>query len=161
HAFPGRERLDGHEAVVFREGRETHGSATPQMIEKRVIVDSSEKPHAIPGAEMRCQSFERLALVALARDDGLDSSCRGLHERTQEEIESFERGEAGNGEDVVAVALAAVRARGRRRSVHVSLDSELLEEAPLNRLRLRDHGVDVSAQQPPIDGVNADLAAEL
>ena len=107
-ALPRRERLDGHEAVVLVEWREHDGATARRVIDQRRVVDAADERHAIVEVEPPAQPEERARARAFAGDDAADPGGLRLGERTQDEIEPLQRREPRHGEQVVAVAVAAV-----------------------------------------------------
>ncbi len=75
-------------------------------------------------------------------------------ERPQDQVDSFQSGEPGNHEHVVAVAVAAIQPLGRRRVEHRRFQLRPHRQPPLNRTRLHEETTDVACEQVPIDGVN-------
>ena len=116
HGLAGAERLQRDEAVVLVPGREVDGAAARVVVDELGVGDRAQQLDA--AARGRASSMRsRSAGLSSPSPAILTRSARSFMQRRRldQQVEALQRVQARDREDVVAVAVGAVRALGRRR----------------------------------------------
>ena len=133
----GEERLVGHHPEVLVDGRVVDGEAAGVEIGQLVVAHPASEGDAAVEAEPASTLLEPLAIRPLARDDAVER--RVLGQRVEHQVDALRAVEAPDGEDEVAVRLAAVRERLRRVRKHLGGDARRALEPAGDVRRRREH----------------------
>ncbi len=141
----GRRLGEGH-APTLGDRRARDDPGAPVEIEQFVVGDPSRQPDPLLGAERLHESFEVLALIAVADHDHLEigDTLAGLGRDTDHLVEPLGGHEATDGEDERPRMLRPTRGEagldsGRYDLDAVGLQSHELDELLARRLRQREH----------------------
>ena len=153
-ALAGRERLGGDEPVVLVERRKAHGAAPRQMLEQLCVGQRPGERHAIDTPSSRASAVRRACSSPSPPITARIPRPVGRRQRAHEEVGALERRQPRHHEDVVAVAVAAIRTLRRRRIEHRRLQLRPHPQPRLDRPRLDEQPRHVARQQIAIGGVH-------
>ncbi len=148
-----RERLDGHEPIVFADRGKAHDPAAREMLEQFRFRQCARELHAAGDPEMRRERVETPALLAVAGDHRAETGAISRRQCADEQVRSFQRRQARDHEHVVVESVAAIRALGRRRIQHGAAQLRPHRQTFLNRPGLHEQPPDVAGQQVAVGGV--------